>query len=102
MKIYIIERDNPEQKPEPEICLDGNLAKETVRKEYLAEMKDHSTSQEKADAGYGAYGCYWNFEPEDHCGDALISSDYDADRWEWRITCHEINIPQNLLHGIQN
>jgi len=92
MKIYIIERDNPQYRPEPEVFLDGNRAVSMVKEEYNNQMKELETSQEKADAGYGGYGCYWNFEETDFCGDALIDSDCDGDRWEWRITEHELKI----------
>lgn len=92
MKIYIVERDNPKYKPEPEVFLDGNKAVSTVREEYIKQMEALGTSQEKANAGNGPCGCYWNFEEGDCCGDALIDQDCDGDRWEWRITEHEVGI----------
>lgn len=92
MKIYIVERDNPSYKSEPEVLTDGKKAFEKVETEYNAQMKEFGTSQEKADAGYGSCGCYWNFEEGKYCGDALIEQDYDGDRWEWRITEHEVKI----------
>ena len=92
MKIYIIERDNPSYKPEPEVFTDGKQAFETVKREYTDQMEELETSQEKSDAGYGSCGCYWNFEDGEYCGDALIDQDIDGDRWEWRITEHEIKV----------
>ena len=91
-KIYIIERDNPSYKPEPEVFTDGKIALDKVKKEYEDQMEELGTSQEKADAGYGSCGCYWNFEDGEYCGDALIDQDSDCDRWEWRITEHEIKV----------
>lgn len=92
MKIYIVERDNPKYRPEPEVFVDGNKAISTVKEEYVNQMEELGTSQEKADAGYGSCGCYWNFTGGDFCGDALIDRDCDGDRWEWRITEHEVKI----------
>lgn len=77
MKLYIVERDNPKYKPVPEIFLDGNRV---VKEEYNMQMENLETSQEKADAGYGSCGCYWNFTNDDFCGDALIDCDCDDDR----------------------
>lgn len=90
MKIYIVERDNPSYRPEPEVFLDGKKAINIVKEEYIKQMEELGTSQEKADSGYGSCGCYWNFTEDNFCGDALIDRDYDGDRWEWRITEHEI------------
>lgn len=92
MKIYIVERDNPKYRPEPEVFLNGNKAASIVKEEYINQMKELGASQEKADAGYGSCECYWNFGDGDFCGDALIDRDCDGDRWEWRITEHEIKI----------
>ena len=92
MRIYIIERDNPKYKPEPEVLIDGNKAVNTVKEEYVKQMEEHGISQEKADAGYGSCGCYWNFEEGGCCGNALIDEDYDGECWEWRITEHIVEI----------
>lgn len=92
MKIYIVERDNPKYKPVPEVFLDGNKAVSTVKEEYVKQMEELETSQGKSDAGYGPCGCYWNFAENDFCGDALIDMDCDGDRWEWRITEHELKV----------
>lgn len=92
MKIYIIERSNPSYRPKPEVFTDGELARKIVKTEYEEQMKEFGTSQEKSDAGYGSCGCYWNFEEGQCCGDALIDCDYDGDRWEWRVTEHDIAI----------
>lgn len=92
MKIYIVERDNPKYKPEPQVFLDGNKAVNTVKEEYIKQMEEFETFQEKSDAGYGPCGCYWNFIKGEYCGDALIDLDCDDDRWEWRITEHDVKI----------
>lgn len=92
MKIYIVERDNPKYKPEPEVFLDGKKAVNTVKEEYEKQMNELDTTQEKANAGYGPCECCWNFEDGEYCGDALIDMDCDGDRWEWRITEHEVYI----------
>lgn len=90
MKVYILERDNPSFRPEPEVYTDGNKAVIKVKEEYMERLGELDTDQEKADIGLGGYGCYWNFTENEYCGDALISSDYNSDRWEWRITEHTI------------
>lgn len=90
MKIYIIERDNPSYKPEPEVFTDGKKALDTVKREYKDQMEELGTNQETVDNGFGNYGCYWNFDDSGFTGDCLIDSDYCGDRWEWRITEHEI------------
>lgn len=90
MKIYIIERDEPKYKPDPEILFNGMDAINKVRKEYDSLMKELNTSQEKSDAGHGFYGCYWNFVGDGYCGDALIEEECGDERWEWRITEHII------------
>ncbi len=92
MKIYIVERDNPSYRPEPEVFTDENKALKTVRIEYNDQMKELGTSQEESDAGYGNCGCYWNFDDNSCIGDCLIDRDCDGDRWEWRITEHEIEV----------
>lgn len=92
MKIYIVERDNPSYKPGPEVFTDGNKALRKVKEEYNLQMEELGTNQEKADAGYGSCGCYWNFDNGSYCGDCLIDSDSDGDRWEWRITEHNVNL----------
>lgn len=90
--VYVVERDNPNTRPDPEVFTDGKRALEKVKKEYTSQMKELGTSQENADSGKGNYGCYWNFDDNTFVGDALIDCDVDADRWEWKITVHEINI----------
>ena len=39
MKIYIIERDNPQYRPEPEVFLDGNRAVSVVKEEYSKNLR---------------------------------------------------------------
>lgn len=92
MKIYVVERDNPEYRPEPEVFPDGCKALTAVRKEYSEQMTELKVTQEESDAGYGSCGCYWNFTDGDFCGDALIDRECDGDRWEWRITEHELEV----------
>lgn len=90
--IYILERDNPKEKPFPETYIDPGTPKAIVRAEYKATMEALSTTQEKADAGDGPCGCYWNFseDEDDPTGDALIDTDYEGDRYEWRVTAHRL------------
>lgn len=92
MLVYVIEYDNPHSRPFPDVVLDGEAALRKVKAEYEAQMEELGTNQEKADAGYGEYGCYWRFEEGCIEGSALIAADEDADRWEWRITSHEITV----------
>ena len=80
MKVYVVERDNPKYRFEPEVLLNGNKAVSIVKEEYTKQMKELGTTQEKADDGYGCYGCYWNFSEGCFCGDALIDCDCDGDR----------------------
>ena len=90
MIIYIIERNNPYNTPEPEVVRDGNLARKIVREEYEAQMAECGTTQEDADAGLGLYGCYWGFDNSSFTGEAGIEYDLGVDTWSWRITKHEI------------
>lgn len=90
MTIYIIERDNPYNRPEPEVVLYGNEAFRIVEKEYENQLEELEITQEQIDEGKGCYGCYWEFENDDFVGSASIDSDYDGDSWSWRITEHVI------------
>ena len=90
MFVYVIERDNPDTTPEPEVFLDGKQAFQTMKDEYTKMMEALGTTQEKADAGLGWYGCYCVFDEEHHVGSASIESDFDVDRWRWRVTAHEL------------
>lgn len=92
MKIYIVERDTPSCKPEPEVFIEGNIALETVRTEYNTQMKELGITQEKSDARYDSRGCFWNFDNDSYIGDCLIDRDIVGDRWEWRITEHEVEV----------
>lgn len=92
MKIYIIERSNPYNYPEPEVLLNGANALQTVKQEYEDQLKELGMTQEMIKHGNGTYGCYWTFEDKSFTGDASIESDYDADRWQWRITEHEVQM----------
>ena len=89
LTVYVIERDNPQTRPEPEVLTDGKKALEMVRAEFEAQMRELGTSLDNSDIGADCYGCYWEFAEEQYIGTALIDSDYDGDRWEWRITSHE-------------
>ena len=40
MKIYIVERDNPYYRPEPEVFIDGDIAIRTVKEEYSNQKKE--------------------------------------------------------------
>ena len=90
MKIYIVERNNPVEWEEPQIYLEGKKAVEDVKNEYNAQMEELGTTQEKADKGFGSCGCYYMVDEDRYYGSCLIDRDIDGDRWEWRITEHEI------------
>ena len=90
MTIYIIERNNPYNTPKPEVIRDGNLARKIVREEYEAKMSEYGITQEEADAGFGLYGCYWDFRNNSFTGKASIECDLGVDTWRWRVTKHEI------------
>lgn len=91
MTIYIIERDNPKTRPEPEVLLNGSEAVTKVRTEYEETITgDLELNLEEAEEGNEDYGCYWQIDEESCEGTVLIDADWDGDRWEWRITKHEI------------
>lgn len=48
MKVYVVERDNPKYRFEPEVLLNGNKAVSIVKEEYTKQMKELGTSQEKS------------------------------------------------------
>lgn len=90
MRIYIVERNNPQCWEEPEVYLDGNEAIVDIRKEYEAQMEELGIDKDAPDNGYGIAWCEWMIDEENHCGSCLIDRDIDGDRWEWRITEHLI------------
>lgn len=86
--IYVLERDNPDTRPEPEVSTDGAALLAKVEAEWRETLTD---IEYKPDDPY--VETYWNFEeldPDDHCGDALIDRRTYSDRYEWRITKHEL------------
>lgn len=40
MKIYIVERNNPQCWEEPEVYFDGKEAIEDIKKEYIEQMEE--------------------------------------------------------------
>lgn len=92
LTVFVVERDNPKTRPEPEVLTDGAKALEIVRKEFNGMMAELGTSLDNSDIGVGCYGCYWSFAENECIGTALIDADYDGDRWEWRVTNHTVNI----------
>ena len=92
MIIYIIERDNPYERPEPQVVKHWIEALAIVKNEYEEQLKELDITQDMIDNGTGCYGCYWEFEDGQYYGSAVIDSDYDLDKWEWRITEHFIEL----------
>lgn len=98
MIIYIVERDNSDYRPEPQVFTDGQAALDIVKKEFSKMMEDLELSQE--DIGTcDTFECLWYFSDNaekecDFCGDALIN--YEGDRSEWRITKHDTEKPESL------
>lgn len=90
MKIYIVERNNPQCWEEPEVYLDGKEAIADIKKEYEAQMKELGIEKDDPENGYGAAWCTWMIDEERCCGDCLIDRDIDGDRWQWRVTEHLI------------
>ena len=89
MTIYIIERDNPKNKPEPQIFIHGYDAEFKVEAEYKEILEELGIDLDDAKHDMDdLYHCYWGIE--NHVGTVLIAADWDVDRWEWRITAHEI------------
>lgn len=91
LTVFVLERDNPKNTPEPQVFTDGMVAFNLVKEEYNATMKELGTSQAMADAGYGNHFCLWAFEESGVIGSAMIDS-YELDRWYWRITEHKIKV----------
>lgn len=90
--VYVIERDNPECRPEPEVVLDGQKALEAVQTEFEEQCKEFGINfGGEADAPHIETG--WNFLPEGCTGDAYVDDVPGGDRWEWRITEHQISMP---------
>ena len=62
MKIYILERDNFNERPDPQIFLNGNEAYETVRKEFVSKLTDLGISDEfaedKMETDNGYFHCW--------------------------------------------
>lgn len=90
MKIYIVERNNPQCWEEPEVYFDGNKAIEDIKKEYEAQLEESGIRKDDSDNGYGAAWCEWMIDEENYCGDCLIDRDIDGDHWQWRISEHLI------------
>lgn len=88
MKIYILERNNPTCWEEPEVFINPDKAIEKVREEYESVKEDVGITC-KEDEDYIAW-CEFEFDKETGVGTALIDRDSDGDRWQWRITEHEI------------
>lgn len=82
MKIYIVERNNPERWMEPEVYLDGKEAIEDILKEYQSQLEVLDD--------YSCIGSYWMIDEEKYCGDCLIERETDGDQWQWRLTEHLI------------
>ena len=89
--VFVIERDNPDCRPEPEVHTDGKLALKIVQEEYDETLKSLGVVNDDSDEEGSHFYGEWNFSDESKTGDALISSEIDSDRWEWRITSHTIN-----------
>lgn len=92
MTIYILERDNPYEKPEPEVSTEKDTLLSVMRTEYENQMKELGVTQQQADKR-GPY-CSIEEDPRTGIGSALIDRGSDGDRWEWRITSQTINMPE--------
>lgn len=82
--IYVIERDNPNTRPEPEIVTDRHRAFEIVEKEF-----------HDAIVYVGDKNCetYWNLDEKSGVGDILVEDrSRNCERYEWRVTEHEIRL----------
>lgn len=91
MTIYILERDNPYEKPEPEVSTEKDTLLSVMRTEYEKQMKALGTTQKQADERIGPW-CSIEEDPKTGIGSALIDRCNDGDRWEWRITSQTINM----------
>lgn len=83
MTIHVLERSNPDFRPEPEVFVDGREAVKTMRKEYTQTMEELGIMQ----GDESSYECYSSLEGG-HCGECSIADRDSSDRWEWRITEH--------------
>lgn len=93
MKIYILERDNFEERPNPQVFINGYEALETVRKEFKSKLANLGISDEFAEYEIdeeNGYSYCWFIDNSSHCGDCMISDVHGSDEWSWRITEHDI------------
>ena len=91
MIVYVIERNNPQTWEEPQIVLNGKDALNIVREEYenkINELSEIYRSEKSMEIF--EFGCYWFFDENSFTGTATIEADYLTDKWEWRITEHNI------------
>lgn len=89
MTIYIVERINPECFEEPQVFLNGREAVMTIRKEYEEEkefLEIDSVSLEDE------YDYEWDYDIDENnfCGGCYIEEVDGDDRWQWRLTSHNI------------
>lgn len=100
MKIYILERKCItggfmyfEEKPDPQVFVNGNEAFETVRKEFRSKLTELGISDEFAEDEMNTDNGYfhsWSINNLSQCGDCMISDTHGSDEWSWRITEHDI------------
>lgn len=91
MKIYILESDNPLTRPNPIVFTDIRSASLAMQDEFEETKSDLGITAEDVEQGTGGYGVYINLNETTGCGNILITDDYSADRWAWRLTEHEIS-----------
>lgn len=87
-KIYILERDNPYNRPEPEPFTDYNTAMETAWQEF--RQKNEEFKIKNVNVADGPSG--WHFIECNDWGYAAIWPDNESTCWYWRITRHDIGM----------
>ena len=98
MKIYIMERDNPQTRQDPEIFYSMEEAAKTVEDEVEQAMKDLNITEEDLDKQYGYYEV--RYANDVLCSASLVD-EWSGERYDWRITEHIIKI-RHEAHWVYN
>lgn len=91
MKVYIIERETPTERPLPEIVMNGAKAMEIVSEEYSNTFEELGLNPK--DEGI-KYARFWWISDTAFEGTADIDCYNSSDQWQWRISAHDINLAE--------
>jgi hypothetical protein len=101
MKIYIVERDYPQCRPEPEVFESSNYAKLVVNKEYEDTLVELGITLKDIENCNGHWVVYRNDWSESRCEIAIIDS-WSFERYAWRITEHNVTVPEYQGFWVQD